>query len=290
MEELRLAEDLTFWVPSRLTEERFRAFLAGRQAPAGIRLSVTGNPGLAVWDQAPEGPGPLRMRAELSLPEDGKVILFPGGCDPDHERYFRIFVQGVRNRPGLQVLVVAHPRTDGRAERAAIRAERAGNVRLVEPSDAAPMPALGALADLVACHQSSVGLQARHLGKPVLCVADPAEGGNLLVEQGLARIAGTPPAVAAAVDALLAPGPALPGLAALGIPEDATGRIVADLEAALGSPAKERASAGTGGHEASTVGLRLYGASALGTSSCRVACDPTAASSPAPSGCAPAIP
>jgi hypothetical protein len=252
MEEIRLKAPFTFFLPSERTERLFRSYLDDLRAPPGIRLAVTGNPALAAWDRAFAGTDPHLLRAALAIPAGRKVLVFAGGYEPDYADSFRIFIQGIKGRPDLQALVVPHPKTDGLIEEAIIRSEAAGNVQLLKPADLSPrqaalctMPALAMLADLVVCSQSSVGLQARYLGKPVLYVADPRSYRNFLIEDGLAAIAHTPGEVAKVVAMTLAADTrSLPSLAAAGIPPDPIGRMVADLEAMLkhGEPSRVAAS------------------------------------------------
>jgi hypothetical protein len=227
MNEIRLDLLRKLLVPTEFTRRYCVSYL--KDSP-GVAVELTGNPGFETWSRTFAQTDPARLRARLGIPAGRPVVLFAGGYDPGYPVYFRIFIQGVKGNPGIQVLASPHPKTDGQVERAIVREEGARNVR-IQPGAEGGLAALAALSDLVVCHQSSAGFQAWCQNRPVVFVADPGTYANALTEQGLAAIAGTPGAVGRAVAAALAQGRSARPVPPEGVPADATRRMVELLEA-----------------------------------------------------------
>jgi hypothetical protein len=244
MKQIHIKKLFAFYLPSEVTKGFFKPFLKELKACSETAQTVVGNPSLEAWDRIFAETNPALLRTKLGIPAGKKVIIFAGGYDTSYATYFKIFVEGVKDQTDIQVLVTHHPKTDGEVEENIIKEAGAQNVRLLKASSLSAeeaklftTPALSTIADLVACHQSSVGLQALYKGKPILFIADPKTYKNFLIEQKLASVADTPAAVKDAIGKIiLAANQNRPSLAKIGIPAGATDIIVERLETALKEP------------------------------------------------------
>lgn len=241
MKQIRLKKLFAFYLPSETTKNFFKSFLKDFPECNATAQVVVGNPSLEAWDRIFAETNTRDLRTKLAIPLDKKIIVFAGGYDPTYATFFKVFVAGVKDKANLQILVTHHPKTDGHIEEDIIKEAGALNIRLLKASTLSPEEAklfttstLSTIADIVACHQSSVGLQALYKERPVLFVADPKTYKNFLIEQGLAAIAGTPEEVKEAIEKILAAANQnRPSLAKIGIPSGATDRIVEQLETLL---------------------------------------------------------
>jgi len=241
MKQIQLKKLFAFYLPSEVTKAFFKSFVQSFKACQGTAQVVVGNPSFEGWDRVFAETNAQELRTKLAIPKDKKIIVFAGGYDATYALFFKVFVAGIKDKANLDVVVTHHPKTDGHVEEDIIKEAGALNVRLLKASTLSPeeaklftTPTLSTIADIVACHQSSVGLQALYKEKPVLFVADPKTYKNFLIEQGLAAIAGTPAEVKEAIEKILAPtNQNRPSLAKIGIPTGATDRIVEQIETLL---------------------------------------------------------
>jgi hypothetical protein len=244
IQQIQLKKLFAFYLPSEVTKGFFKTFLKDLNTCNSTAQVVVGNPSLEEWDRIFAETNPTLLRTKLGIPTDKKVIIFAGGYGGSYEIHFKIFVEGVKDQSDIQVLVTHHPKTDGHVEEDIIKEVGAPNVRLLKASSLLAedaklftTPALSTIANLVACNESSVGLQAFYKGKPVLFVADPKSYRNFLIEQGLSSIVWTPTGVKEAINKISADTTQNRlSLAKIGIPTGATDRIVEALEAILKEP------------------------------------------------------
>ncbi len=161
-----------------------------------------------------------------------QVIVFAGGYDDTYEQFFRVFAQATQKLDNnrTKVLVTYHPKTNGELEKRII-AEYGlkETVRVIEKGDFSTAE-LCTIASLLACHKSTVGMQALYAGIPVVYVAQKGQYTNFPIQQNLAHQAETSDEVAQVVQLILSnSNDNRASLSKLGIPTNASEKIANHL-------------------------------------------------------------
>ncbi len=176
---------------------------------------VVGHPALDAWRRlAPS----KEWKQALSLTK--KTISYVGGYGKDYEEGFSLFLQGVKEGhfEDFQILVLPHPKTDGSFEKRMLQEkDLACDIRVLTGY---PTPPIAALSDLIVCHQSTVGVQALAIPKPVLFLMPASQKyQNPLIQKGLVKRLGEKDYLEKEIrQALLSP--AVDIYEAMGIPEN----------------------------------------------------------------------
>lgn len=169
-------------------------------------MAPLGQPSLEEWDAIYEKTDPIKLRKELNIPENHKVILYAGGFDPvDRDQYeenFIHFLKGATSFEGVSILVTYHPKTQGAIERMLVKSYGGSATRIIEKERGYSTAQLSTIADVVVCFKSTVGAQAAYMGKPVLYVAKKYE--NFLTKAGLALLETNSEGVRAAISTIFA--------------------------------------------------------------------------------------
>lgn len=236
-EAAKLKHPFTYLVPSEATGESFDTDPRTKGTP---RVSV-GQPVLEEWDTLFETMDRDALRTRLDIAPDRRVIVFAGGYDDSYETYVTLFIDTMKemvDSHNLEVLITYHPKPGGTLERRLVEAAASPHIRVIETEDKGGVATnkLATIADVFMCHKSSLGPQAVSQNLAMLYVADPKEYSNLVIEKGLAQIAGTKEDVAARLEELLGGERASQGLAPLGLPKGkASDGIASLIEEALGA-------------------------------------------------------
>jgi hypothetical protein len=137
---------------------------------------VVGQPSYEVWKEKVAAIDAAQVRAKLPL-KPGKTILFVGGYGKEYEEAFDLFLLAAKEMEECNILFSFHPKMGGAYERTK------SDTLLIEVSTMEGV----AIADQIVCHQSTVGVQAASIGKPVFYLVPPAQTyTNPVIETGLA--------------------------------------------------------------------------------------------------------
>ncbi|MBI3211983.1 MAG: hypothetical protein HYZ47_04815 [Simkania negevensis] len=108
-----------------------------------------------------------KMRSTLGLSSDLPIIAYIGGYDSDYGEAFQLFCQSILPMKGCQVLLSPHPKTEGKLEKEILAREK-GEKRILFLKKPYSSLDAAALADLIVCHRSSLGVQLAFAGKKVI--------------------------------------------------------------------------------------------------------------------------
>lgn len=108
-----------------------------------------------------------KMRNALGLSADLPLIAYIGGYDSDYREAFQLFCQSIFPVKGYQVLLSPHPKTEGKLEQEVLAREKGEGKVLFLKKPYSSLDA-AALADLIVCHRSSLGVQLAFAGKKVI--------------------------------------------------------------------------------------------------------------------------
>lgn len=124
-----------------------------------------GQPSFEKWQET------LSHLSKPSLPylHSGKTVVWVGGYGKEYEEAFLLFLEAAKEMNGYNILVSFHPKMGGVFEREKIKDSRIHLLTEISTLEAV------ALADVVICHQSTVGVQAALAGKPVLYLIPPSQ-------------------------------------------------------------------------------------------------------------------
>ncbi|MCA0370340.1 MAG: hypothetical protein LCH26_04460 [Proteobacteria bacterium] len=234
---VRAEMPFTYLVPSDATGASFD----DDPRTKGKEKVTVGQPVLEEWETLFKDTDKDALRGELGIAPSRRVIVFAGGYDATYEPFFTLFVDTMKDMvdaQNLEVLITYHPKGGGVLERRLVQEAASPHIRVIESEDKGGVATnkLATLASVFMCHKSSLGPQAISQGLPMLYVADPKDYTNLVLEKGLARIAGTKADLRARLEELLQAGQPPVSLAPLGLPEKKAGtEIVRLIEGGLGS-------------------------------------------------------
>lgn len=147
----------------------------------GIKVRAVGQPALEEWKDVFENTDRDQLKKDLKLETDQKVILFAGGVEKTYPHYLKIFVSVVARHPEWKIFITYHPKTDGEAEREAVKEFRASNTVV---GNEFKTNILATIADQLVCHKSSVCQQAFSVGVSCSYVAGD-DYHNFLIDQKL---------------------------------------------------------------------------------------------------------
>ncbi len=157
--------------------------LAGSTCFQKKTRQVVGQPSLDTWRRYLPAEN---WHEKLKLSPDKKHICYVGGYGRDYEEAFILFLQKLEgiDFSRFTVLVLPHPKTDGSFEKGLIKKSEQDVQVLV----GYPTRDMVAVSDLLICHQSTVGMQALSIPKPVLFLMPASQKyQNFLIEKGWVR-------------------------------------------------------------------------------------------------------
>lgn len=149
---------------------------------------VVGHPTLDIW-RAIRATLPQEKRRELGLNKK-PLIAYIGGYGEDYEEGFSLYLSCVTEADvaNYQTLIVPHPKTDGQFEKAELKRHR-GLLPEINMIDGVGAKDAVAAADVVVCHQSSVGFQAASANKRVIfLIPEHQKFSNLAIQKGVAKL------------------------------------------------------------------------------------------------------
>lgn len=162
-------------------------------------VAVVGQPSLEVWHERVAALDVRELRKKLDLEPDDRLLVYCGGYGGDYPQAFRLFAESLQGVQGYRVMVQLHPKVDGAFEKSILK-EYALDGVLCKKGMLSTIEAVAA-ADLVVCHQSTVGIQALFAGKKVLYVNLPSSDfSTFATELGLAKQVTNPTAFLEAID------------------------------------------------------------------------------------------
>lgn len=172
-----------YFIPSETTLPGFQKLEQTKQST----LSVFGQPILENWDDVFSKANKEGLRQKLNVEQKDQVILFAGDCTDTYKEYFKIFVKGIGvfNNPRLKVFVTYHPKTDGSFEKSVVQEEKISNIRIIDTKEFSTTE-IATIANIFACHKSSMGIQALYVGLPVIYVVKSGEVRNFAIQQNIA--------------------------------------------------------------------------------------------------------
>lgn len=185
-------------------------------------LFVVGQPSLSFWQK---GCIPEDFRKKLSLSKEKKIILYVGGYGQDYEEAFYLFLKLLSHGDlrASTVLIVPHPKVDGSFERNALEDMSLPiDIRVLSGVSTVDM---AKVCDIVLCHQSTVGMQALAIPKPVLFIMPKEQNyQNFIIDKGWVKRISEEDALDEEIEkALKSTAPNLFSL--MGIPENAEERM-----------------------------------------------------------------
>lgn len=225
----RTGSPTAYWAPSQATADTF----ANDPRMQDVPMSVVGQPVLEEWETLFETIDRKALREKLSVEPGRRVILFAGGYDETYESYLSLFLESIKDlveELNLEVLITYHPKPGGAIERQLVAEAKNPHIRVIdgESQGGVATNKIATIADVFVCHKSSMGPQAISQGLPMLYVADPKDYKNIVLDKGLAHIAGTKEDVQLNVRALLG-GNTCVSLENLGLPKKRASDVMADL-------------------------------------------------------------
>lgn len=139
---------------------------------------VVGHPSLEMI------PNPI-PQPEVDIPIKHPLVVWVGGYGEDYNAALKQFLEEVDALKDKMVILVYHPKYEGKVEKEMLEKYHHPHVFIY---DAQKLPSFNAiaLADIVVCHQSTIGLQAALGGKQVIYFTPPGQTyTNLLIEKGI---------------------------------------------------------------------------------------------------------
>jgi hypothetical protein len=156
----------TVWVPTVKQA-------ATMTATTGLPTQAVGQPALDAFPAEVARYNRQALRNQLGLPAEAKVIVWAGGYGPGYAQAFEQFLSTLSQDPSLVGVIALHPKQpDGMLERQLMTQYPAIATRCHVLPNAWPIAAATAVADTVAMHDSTVGVQAWLAGKPVVGFGD----------------------------------------------------------------------------------------------------------------------
>jgi hypothetical protein len=148
---------------------------------------VVGQPSLERWKSNLGAINPQAVRARLPFLKSGKpVALFVGGYGKEYEEAFDLFLSTASVLKEYDIIVSFHPKMGGNFERPRLPS----SIHLLETTYGVSTQEAVAIADLVLCHQSTVGVQAAVSGKKVVHLIPKGQSyTNPAIENHLAQVA-----------------------------------------------------------------------------------------------------
>jgi len=125
-------------------------------------VHVVGNPDLEKMISKINEVDRPTIKEKLGLHPTCPVVTYIGGYDTDYEEGLRLFATGMDFYPNYQIVICPHPKSDGSLEKSYFQ-------KACFPEDTI---AAIALADVVVCHRSTLGIKSLLAGKKVIFV-DP---------------------------------------------------------------------------------------------------------------------
>ncbi len=148
-----------------------------------VKTAVVGQPTLGDWQHKITQIDRAAIRRGLCLSRD-PLLVFCGGYGGNYPEAFELLAMGLKELTGWQVVVQLHPKVSGDFERSMLNKHGLEKVRVVQKCPGTI--ALVAAADVVAVHQSTVGVQALFAGKKVVHVDTPESSfSNFAIDAGI---------------------------------------------------------------------------------------------------------
>ncbi|MDB5038494.1 MAG: hypothetical protein JWQ35_2022 [Bacteriovoracaceae bacterium] len=129
-------------------------------------VEVVGQPTLEEWRDRASKMDARKILEELDLTKSFPVVLYAGGYGKGYAAAFKNFAVEATKLKDCIVLVSLHPKSDGMLEQKILSEVPVSGIRIVPKNISTNEVAL--ISDLVVTYQSSVGVQAVFLGKPVV--------------------------------------------------------------------------------------------------------------------------
>lgn len=163
-------QDLYFTVARTVEKRADTLFVPSEQVAAGFAdrpsLSVVGQPSLERWAHEAREIETAAVRKRLGIESGKKIAVFVGGYGALYEEAFSLLLRSLETVKDWTVLVQPHPKFAGKFESEYLAKQPSLPVRVLK-NEVSTIEAV-AMADLVLCHQSTVGFQAMFLKKPVV--------------------------------------------------------------------------------------------------------------------------
>lgn len=173
-----------------------------RRPTTTAEIVTVGQPSTESWRIAGERVNAADVRQQLNLSLNKPVVLYAGGYGEGYDAAFRQFVQSMKDRTNLQIIVSLHPKVDGAAEQKILREEGAAHIRVMPKT--IPTRDAAVVSDVIVTHRSTVGVQARFMNKPVIFYDIPGTTyRNIAIERHWAEQTTTDAAFRKALNAAL---------------------------------------------------------------------------------------
>ena len=126
-------------------------------------VHIVGNPDIEEMIEQMGKVDSISIKKELGLDLTKPIVTYIGGYDDDYEEAFSLFVEGIKRFPDYQVVICPHPKTNGSLEKKFLK-------EACFPGNSLTSAQVVALADVVVCHRSTLGIKSLIAGKKVIFV------------------------------------------------------------------------------------------------------------------------
>jgi hypothetical protein len=131
-----------------------------------LRIDVVGQPTLEHWINEIKRMDVQQLKSLLKLEDQKPFLVYISGYGKGYKEAFCLFVEAVQHVENFHIGISLHPRMDGTLERKILEDYKCSHVFIVPQG--VPTSHVVSIADLVVNWQSTVGVQAAFLGKPVI--------------------------------------------------------------------------------------------------------------------------
>jgi len=128
-------------------------------------VHVVGNPDVEIFGNRLKEVDVAKLKKRFKIDEEARVITYVGGYGNDDVLALKILAEGMRSFPQDYLIVCPHPKTDGTLEKRYLPKGQFANEGIFSTEGVA-------LADIVVCHRSTLGIKSIMLGKRVIFI-DP---------------------------------------------------------------------------------------------------------------------
>lgn len=189
VEHLFLDSATEFLVPSRYVKESLK------KIDPKAKVEIVGQPSLNDWIQASDRLNATEIRGKLGLSGEKPILVYAGGYGPAYEQAFELFCQAAKDlKDDYDIVVSIHPKRDDSVaaddvknfERNTLDKYGLRDIKVisVKRTGVSTMEA-AFVSDIVASHDSTVGIQALFMGKPTLYLDVPTTTyTNFALEEG----------------------------------------------------------------------------------------------------------
>lgn len=160
---LKISQEV--FVPTKTLEKNVNQFNEKAKA------HIVGQPSIENWIDEYGKINAQSLYNELHIPNNRFTLLYAGGYGTHYEKAFRLFLRSISRLDKLNIVLSLHPKMDGQLEKSLIKEEGCDFIKIADKQ--IPTNVLVKIADLVVSQNSTVGIQALFVHKPVIYLDTP---------------------------------------------------------------------------------------------------------------------